>query len=206
MGKVFQDCAVDLDIVHRFCRELKKILKVYGFNRFSIRVFALSDVERETVSFWRPILATMRQYFNLHAITKQYSTIERLSDLLDRIQLSIDSVGSTDIMEAIKLRFSDPGKYRIRCVMLSEDDAHLADVSDIITLYHGNTIDGLKTYRTNHASYLKLTQKTANVYQDRVVCCQTGKCTSCGLCHETSRNPETGIRETTETRETTKSL
>jgi hypothetical protein len=197
-GKVFQTCGLIVDKLHDFCRELRKILKVYGISRFSIRMFSLGDITDDSVPFWTEAITVMRSYFHIHAVTKQYRIIQKIAHLLDNIQLSIDSVGSTDITEAIRLRFENPEKYRIRCVMLSDDDAHLADIADIITLYHGNTIEGLKTYRTNHRTYLRMANEKAKVYENKTVCCQTGKCTSCGRCHVFGRIEEktAKVRET----------
>jgi len=186
-GKQFQrNFALDLRFMvdlEEFGSELRKLLDRAGLKDFSIRLFSLGDIKEEYLSFWRKVLSLLRQRFKVHAITKQYSIIKKLARNLDQIQLSIDSQGTTDHAEAYRMRRRNPGKYKVRAVILNPSDSHLADRADIITLYHGHIIKGIETFRTNHRTYLKLAQRWAEEHPEKVVCCTTGKCTSCGQCH-----------------------
>jgi hypothetical protein len=186
-GKAFQqDFTLDAGFIvnlESFSEELASLLKRAGHDTFSIRLFSLGDVKAEYLPFWRKVLTVLRRRFKIHAITKQYGLIKKLARYLDMVQLSIDSQGTTDHAEAFRMRRRNPGKYKVRAVILSPQDAHLATKADIITLYHGNTIKGVETFRTNHATYLQLAKQWAESHPDKVVCCTTGKCTSCGQCH-----------------------
>jgi len=166
-------------------RELAMVLHKYGIKRseFSIRTFSLSDFRYKDRDFWRAVWRTCRETeFKVHAITKQLPYVPFIASNVDGVQVSVDTNDVNHRRRAYTLR----GNYKnvvVRGVELSEVDRWLRRFVDIVTIYHGNHVEGLKTYRTNHASHKTLCGKSQEECGTGAhVCCATGTCIDCRKC------------------------
>lgn len=162
---------------------LREILEEYGMqpHEFSIRTFSLSDYKHEDRPFWRKVWSIVRAHgFKVHVITKQLDHAEWIASRVDHVQLSVDALDHPHRIKARQI-FIGSGNISIRCVELSEADAWLREISDIVTVYHGNRVKGLETYRTNAASHKKLCARIQK-QTTAAVCCVTGTCIDCRKC------------------------
>jgi len=186
-GKMYYKGGYKRETLITFLREWKKLLKQYGKEDFSVRLFSMGDYKQEHKDFWRTVLSVFKQEkVKVHAITKQYFIISDLADLLNCINLSVDSIHNENSIESAILAKNTlelTTRVKIRSVVLNNSDLSLGHKTDIVTVYHGNKREGIDTYRTTHKSYIALVNKLDNeLFHGKTCCTKNGKCIDCKRC------------------------
>lgn len=186
-GKVYQKGSVCNEKLKCFLTEWKKLMKQYGNEDFSVRLFSVGDYKPEHKEFWCNILQVFAQEgVKVHAITKQYEKIQDIAFYLSCVNLSVDNIhAENNLSRAIEAKKTLEliTRVKIRSVVLNNADLTLGHKTDIVTVYHGKKREGLDTYRTDHKGYIALANKLdKEEYHGKVCCTKDGKCINCKRC------------------------